>query len=73
VKLGKNASSICTVLSKAYGGETMKSQVFLNGINGSKRVARTWMMTMKNVVIQELTELMKMLKKCRIWCIQVVV
>jgi hypothetical protein len=37
VKLGKNASDTCAVLSKAMGGEAMKSQVFLNGINDSKR------------------------------------
>jgi len=39
--------------------------VFLSGINGSKRVTRTWEMT-KEVVIKNLTEPMKMLKKCRI-------
>jgi hypothetical protein len=33
VKLGKNATDTCAMLSKAYGGEAMKSQVFLNGIN----------------------------------------
>jgi hypothetical protein len=38
VKLGKDASDICTVFSKACGGEAMKkSSVFLSGINGSKR------------------------------------
>jgi hypothetical protein len=32
VKLGKNASDSCPMLSKAYGREAMKSQVFLSGI-----------------------------------------
>jgi hypothetical protein len=36
VKLGKNASDTCVVLSEAYGGEAVKSQVFLSGINLSK-------------------------------------
>jgi hypothetical protein len=35
--------------------------VLLNGINGSKRVARTWKM-MKEVIVQDLTEPMKILK-----------
>jgi len=26
MKLGKNTSDICTILSEAYGGETMKSK-----------------------------------------------
>jgi len=47
-----------------------ESQVFLNGINSSKRVMSTWKMT-KGVFIQDLTELMKLLKKCGIWCIQI--
>jgi len=46
--------------------------MFLSDINGSKRVARTWKI-MKEVVVQALTEVMKMLKKCRIWCIQIVI
>jgi hypothetical protein len=34
----------CAVLSELYEGEAMKSQVFLSGINGSKRVGviGTW-------------------------------
>jgi hypothetical protein len=59
--LGKNASDTCTILSEDYGGGARKSQVFLNGINSSKRVMRTWKM-MKEVVVQDLTELMKILK-----------
>jgi hypothetical protein len=62
MKLGRNASDSCTVLSEAYGGEDMKSQVFVSAINSSKRFARTCKM-MKEVVIQDLTEPMKMLKK----------
>jgi hypothetical protein len=37
VKLGKNASDTCAVLSEANGGKLRKSQVFLSGINSSKR------------------------------------
>jgi hypothetical protein len=44
------------------GEKLWKLQVFLSGINSSKRVVRTWKM-MNKVVVQELTELMKMLKK----------
>jgi hypothetical protein len=44
------------------GGQAMKSQMFLSGMDG------TWKM-MKEVVIQDLTQLMKMLKNCGIWCI----
>jgi len=44
--------------------------VFLSGINSSKRVVRMWKM-MKEVAVQDFTKLMKILKKCRIWCIQV--
>jgi hypothetical protein len=38
VTLGKNESDTCVILSEAYGREDMKSQVFLGGINSSKRV-----------------------------------
>jgi hypothetical protein len=38
VELGKNATDTCEMLSKAYGGGAIKeSQVFLSGINSSKR------------------------------------
>jgi hypothetical protein len=40
VKLGNNASDTYAVLSKTYGGEDTKSQVFSSGINSSKRVAK---------------------------------
>jgi len=50
VKLGKNASDTCVVLSEAYGGEALKSQVFLSGINSAKRVSRMWKM-MKTLLI----------------------
>jgi hypothetical protein len=33
-KLGKNASDACAMLSEACGGETMKNQLFVTGING---------------------------------------
>jgi hypothetical protein len=44
VKLGKNASDRCEMLSVAYGGEDVNESSVLDGINGSKRVARTWKM-----------------------------
>jgi hypothetical protein len=34
--MGKNASDICAMLSKAYSGELKKSQVFLRSINSFK-------------------------------------
>jgi hypothetical protein len=68
VKLGKNADDTCALLSEAYGAEAMKKcEVFFSGIHDSKRVARTWKM-MKEVVVQDFTEPVKMLKKCGIWC-----
>jgi len=69
VKLQKNSSGTFAVLSKVYAGEAMKSQVCLGVISSSRRVTRTW--NMKEVVIHDFMELMKMLKKCRIWCIQI--
>jgi hypothetical protein len=44
VKLGKNASDTCAMLSKDYRGEIMKKSSVLNGVNGLKRVTRTWKM-----------------------------
>jgi hypothetical protein len=61
VKSGNNASDTCEMLSGAYGGEALKNEVFLSPINRSERVTRMWMM-MEEVVIQDLTEPMKMLK-----------
>jgi len=58
------------VFPKTYRGEAIKNQVFLSGINGSKRVTRTWKM-IKEVFVQDLTEPMKIFKKCRIWRIQI--
>jgi len=43
VKLGKNTSDTCAVLSEAYGGEAIKN-LFLSVIIGSDRVTRTWKM-----------------------------
>jgi hypothetical protein len=42
VKLGKNASDTCVMLSKAYGREAMRKSSVLGDINGAKRVTRTW-------------------------------
>jgi len=44
--------------------------VFLSGINDSKRIARMWKIT-EEVDVQDLTEPMKIVKKCGIWCIQI--
>jgi hypothetical protein len=53
VKFGKDASDTCAMLSEASKGKNYeKVEVFLSGINYSKRVARTWMM-MKEVVVQD--------------------
>jgi hypothetical protein len=56
-KLGKNASDVGAVFSDAYGGRISyeESQVFVNGINGSKTFARTWKVV-KEVVVQDLSE-----------------
>jgi hypothetical protein len=51
------------------GEKLLKSQVFLSGTIGSKRIERTWN-AKKEEVVQDLTEPMKMFKKCGIWCIQ---
>jgi hypothetical protein len=45
-------------------------QAFLSGINSSKLVTRTWKM-IKDVVIHNITQPKKVLKKCGIWCIQI--
>jgi hypothetical protein len=37
VKLGKNASDTCAVLSEVYGGEAMKKSSVFRGLNSSKR------------------------------------
>jgi hypothetical protein len=61
VKLGKNASDTCAMLSEAYGEEVMKK----SSISECHEYVED-----DEVVVQDLTELMKMLKKCGIWCIQ---
>jgi len=48
----------------------MKRQVFLSGINGSKRIVKTWKL-MKKVVVKDLAEVIKMLKTFGIWWIQI--
>jgi hypothetical protein len=52
------------------GKKYEKSKVFLSGTNDSKKVTKTWKM-MKELVVQDLTEPMKILKKCRNWCIYI--
>jgi hypothetical protein len=47
------------------GGEAVRSQVFLSGMNSSERVTRMWKMV-EEVVIQDLIDPMRMLKKCGI-------
>jgi hypothetical protein len=54
------------MLSEACAGEAMKSRAFLSGINGSKGVARIWIM-MKEMVIKEVTKGMRKLTKCEVW------
>jgi len=61
VKLGKNESDTCTLLSEAYEEKVWMYASVLSSMNGSKRVIRTW--KMKEVVIQYLTKPMKMLKR----------
>jgi hypothetical protein len=55
VKLGKNASDTCVMLSKAYGEDSMKKSSVSECINSSKRAMRTWKM-IKEVAVQDLTE-----------------
>jgi hypothetical protein len=45
------------------GEKIRKIQVLLRGTNGTKRVSRTW--KMKEMVVQDLTEPVNTLKKCR--------
>jgi hypothetical protein len=59
------------MICEAYGGEVMKESSVLSGINGTKRVVRTWKMMMKEAVVQYLTEPIKMMKKCGVCCIQI--
>jgi hypothetical protein len=42
-------------------GRSYENQEFLSDIYGSKRIARTWK-TMKEVIVQDLKQPMKMLK-----------
>jgi hypothetical protein len=70
VKLGENATDTCAMLSEAYGGEALTKSCVLERPKRFKRVASTWKM-MKEVVVRDLTEPMRTLKKCGIWCVQV--
>jgi hypothetical protein len=54
---------------RLVGGEAVESQLYSSGMNVKKRVARMWKM-MKEVIVQNITERMKMLKKSGIWYIQ---
>jgi hypothetical protein len=44
VKLGKNASDTCAMLSEAYGGQAIKMSSVSCHINGSTGFAKTWKM-----------------------------
>jgi hypothetical protein len=55
---------------RLMGVSLRKCKVFLSGINDSKRVTRTWKMT-KELVVQDLTEPMRILIKCGMWRIQI--
>jgi hypothetical protein len=57
-----NASNTCAMLSEDYRRETVRKLCVLKAINGSKRVVKTWKV-MKEVVIQDVTEQMRMLRK----------
>jgi hypothetical protein len=63
-KLGKNATDSCGLLSDAGGEEAMENSSVFNDMNGSKWVARTWKI-IKDVSVQDITELTKILKKVR--------
>jgi hypothetical protein len=65
MKLGRNAIVTCAVLSKAYGGEFVEKSRVLKSIESLERIVRMW--KMKEAVVQDVTELTKMFKKCRIW------
>jgi len=56
------------VLYATYGGEAVKKSSVYEWYKQFKRVTRMWEM-MKEVLIQDLTEPVEMLKKYRIWCI----
>jgi hypothetical protein len=55
---------------RLMGGEAVRKLSILSGINSLKRVTGTWKM-MKELIFQDLIEPMKMLKKYRIWYIQI--
>jgi hypothetical protein len=71
VKLGTNASDTCAMLSDAYGGGAMKKsgvvewhKQFKEGYKNMEDYER------RDCPQPHLTELMKMLRKCGIWCTQ---
>jgi hypothetical protein len=59
---------LCNVVWSLWGRGYKKSSVF--ELHKQFKEGHENMKMMKEVVIQGLTELMKMLRKCRIWCIQ---
>jgi len=68
VKLEKNESDMCSTF-RGLWRRSYKNVKYFCDINCSKKVARTWNM-MKKVVVQDVKEPMKMIKKCGMWCIQ---
>jgi hypothetical protein len=70
VELGKNASDTCALLSEAYGGEAMKKSSVFELHKGFKECHEN-VKGDERMVIQELIELMKVLKKCGVWCMQI--
>jgi hypothetical protein len=64
VKLGKKASDTYAMLSKAYGGEAVKKSSVFKWHIQFKEVHKNW--KMMKMVVQELTEPLKILKKCGI-------
>jgi hypothetical protein len=67
VKLGKNASGTCAMLSEICGGEVMKK---LSVSEWHKRFQEGRENVEDERSVQHLTDPMKTLKKGGIWCIQ---
>jgi hypothetical protein len=65
VKLRQEASDICAMFSEACEGEALCFEW-----HKWFKESRETLKMMKEVVVQDLTEQMKMLNKCGIWCIQ---
>jgi hypothetical protein len=67
VKLGNNESDTCTVLSKAYEGETIKKSNAFEWHKWFKEGHKNMDDDDERSGCPRLTEPIKMLKKCRSW------